>query len=168
MPKESVRWKDRPSATDFEAALSYLRLIYPAADSRKLVNALRRARTVEHTAKDLLRASGLPLLPRHEMHVAADLKRLRKAKTLSPVLLIQGDMSQAIPLVVADGYHRICAVCHYDEDAAISCRLISSEAFARQPRVRIAGSGGERPRAGAAPTRPAPRAPHAHRFAARR
>lgn len=168
MPKVSVRWKDHPSARDIDAALSYLRLIYPAADGRKLVSALRRARTVEHTAKDLLRASGLPLLPRHEMHVEADLKRLRKAKTLSPVLLIQGDMSQGIPLVVADGYHRICAVCHYDEDAAISCRLISSEAFARQPRMRNAGSGGDRPRVGPAPTRPAPRAPHALRFAARR
>jgi hypothetical protein len=27
------------------------------------------------------------------------------------------------PLVVADGYHRICASYHLDEDAEIPCRL---------------------------------------------
>jgi hypothetical protein len=144
MAKVSVRWKANPSARDLGAALRYLGLIYPAAVSRKLVSALRRARAVEHTAKDLLRASGLPLLPPDERHVAADLKRIRKDKILSPVLLIQGDMSQRIPLIVADGYHRICAVCHYDEDAAISCRLASCEVFARQPRVYNAGTRGGR------------------------
>jgi hypothetical protein len=168
MPKTTVRWQSNPGARDFDAALGYLGLIYPAADSRKLVRALRRAGSVQHTAKDLLRASGLPLLPRDEVHVAADLKRIRKDKALSPVLLIQGDMSQCIPLIVADGYHRICAVCHYDEDAAISCRLSFPEVFARSPRKRNAGSTDGRPRGRGAPTRPAPRARRAVRSAARR
>jgi hypothetical protein len=139
MPKESTLWKEKPSAKDFTAALSFLCLIYPTADAKKLVGALRRARTIEHAAKDLLRASGLPLLPHDEAHVADDLKRIRKGKPLSPVLLIQGDMSRCIPLIVADGYHRICAIWHYDEDAPISCRLISSQVFTRQPRSRIVG-----------------------------
>lgn len=72
-----------------------------------------------YTAKDPLRASALPLLPRDESHVEGDLKRISKGKPLSPVLLIQGDMSKAVPPIIADGYHRICAVCYYDEDAAI-------------------------------------------------
>lgn len=168
MPNTTVRWKLNPSAKDFDAALDYLALIYPAADGRKLVRALRTARSVQHTAKDLLRASGLPLLPRDEVHVEADLKRIRKEKALSPVLLIQGDMSQCIPLIVADGYHRICAVCHYDEDAAISCRLSFPEVLAGSPRKRNAGSTDGRPRARGAPTRPASRARPAVRSAARR
>jgi hypothetical protein len=134
MRKQSRLWKVQPAAKDFNAALSYLRLICPTADTRGLVSALRRARTVEHIAKDLLRASALPLLQSDEAHVAEDLKRIRKHKALSPVLLIQGDVSRGIPLIVADGYHRICAVCHYDEDAPISCRLISARAFARRAR----------------------------------
>ncbi len=85
-----------------------------------------KAKTVEHAAKDLLRASNLPLLPREEAHVEADLTRIRKGKDLAPVLLVRGDMGQGVPLVVADGYHRICAICYYDENAPIPCRLVSA------------------------------------------
>jgi hypothetical protein len=124
MPKDAVSWNKQPVARDFAAALSYLSLICPTARVNTLVRALRNASTVNHVAKDLLRASSLPLLPADEPHVAADLKRIRKGKALSPVLLVRGDMSQGVPLIVADGYHRICAVCYYDEDAPISCRLV--------------------------------------------
>jgi hypothetical protein len=86
---------------------------------------LRRARTVAAVAKDLLRASNLSLLPRDDAHVQEDLKRIHKHKALSPVLLIRGDLSAGASLVVADGYHRICAICYYDEDAAISCRMVA-------------------------------------------
>jgi hypothetical protein len=121
----SALWKKKPVAKDFEAARSFLTLLYPSARARELVHRLRRAKAVGHAAKDLLRASGLPLLPRDEPHVEADLKRIRKGKPLSPVLLVQGDMSRGIALTVADGYHRICAICYYDEDAAISCRMVA-------------------------------------------
>jgi hypothetical protein len=123
MSKHSRLWKTRPAAKDFEAAQHYLWLLYPAAQTKRLLHGLRSAKNVEHTAKDLLRASGLPLLPRDESHVEEDLRRLGKGKPLSPVLLVRGDMSKATPLVIADGYHRICAVCHYDEDMPIACRL---------------------------------------------
>jgi hypothetical protein len=124
MPKHPKLWKKKPDVKDFEAAQQYLSLIYPAPLAKRVVHALRSAKTVEHIAKDLLRASALPLLPRDESHVADDLKRIDKGKPLSPVLLIQGDMSNAVPLIIADGYHRVCAVCYYDEDAPIACRLI--------------------------------------------
>jgi hypothetical protein len=126
MSKEAVSWKKQPVEKDFAAASSFLSLICPAPRAHSLVRALRHAPTVHHVAKDLLRASGLPLLPLDEPHVAEDLKRIRKGKPLSPVLLVRGDMSQTVPLIVADGYHRICAVCYYDEDAPISCLLVQS------------------------------------------
>jgi hypothetical protein len=124
MAKDAVRWSSKPVPKDFEAALSFLSLVYPSARAAKLVRALRRATRVTHAAKDLLRASGLPLLAPEEAHVAADLKRIRKSKPLSPVLLVQGDLSRGRALLVADGYHRICAVCYYDEDAPIACLLV--------------------------------------------
>jgi hypothetical protein len=122
--RQAKLWKDAPVAGDFLAARNFLLLIAPTARAKRWVAALRRAKTVEHTAKDLLRASRLPLLPRDEAHVKADLKRIHKGKALSPVLLIQGDLTHNVALVVADGYHRICAVCYYDEDAPIACRRI--------------------------------------------
>ena len=124
MSKNTLIWRTRAADKDFKAALSFLCLVYPAAHATGLVHALRRAPGVKHAAKDLLRGSSLPLLPRDEERVAADLKRIHRGKPLSPVLLVQGDLTRNRPLLVADGYHRICAVCYFDEDAPICCLLV--------------------------------------------
>jgi hypothetical protein len=126
MSKQKLVWKKEPEAEDYEGALSFLLLIYPNLTARGLLRSFRKAKTVEHAAKDLLRAAGLPLLPREDPHVEEDLTRIHKGKNLPPVLLVRGDMTQALPLVVADGYHRICAIWYYDESAPIPCRLASA------------------------------------------
>lgn len=118
-------WKPKPEEHDFPAAQDYLELVFEPAICRKLVTALQRAATVEKKAKDVLRASGLPLLPRENAHVAADLKKLRKGKLLSPVLLVRGNAALGIPMTVADGYHRICAGWYSDENIPIACRIVS-------------------------------------------
>jgi hypothetical protein len=123
MAKVSKVWRAAPSTDDLSAAQSYLSLLCSPPASKSVVQALSRARTFRATAKDLLRASDLPLLPRHESHVKEDLKRIKKGKPLSPVLLVRGAPSEGTPLVIADGYHRVCAVCHFDEDASIACRI---------------------------------------------
>jgi hypothetical protein len=126
MSKQKLVWKKKPEAADYEGALNFLLLIYSDAKARGLLRAFRKAKTVEHAAKDLLRASNLPLLPREDPHVEDDLLRIRKGKDLPPVLLVRGDMTRGISLVVADGYHRICAIWYYDESAPIPCRLVSA------------------------------------------
>ena len=118
-------WKERPEAHDFPAALDYLTLVLEEKPARKLVTQLRKAPTVHKKAKDLLRASRLPVLPRDNLHVAADLKKIKKGKALSPVLLVRGDAAVDRPLVVADGYHRICASWYRDENIPIACRIVS-------------------------------------------
>ena len=75
-------------------------------------------------AKDLLRASRLPVLPPENVHVARDLKKVNQGKGLSPVLLVRGHLPSEVALTVADGYHRICASYHLDEDADIPCRIV--------------------------------------------
>jgi hypothetical protein len=37
---------------------------------------------------------------------------------------VRGDLHTNRPLVVADGYHRICASYHLDENADIPCRVV--------------------------------------------
>ena len=76
-------------------------------------------------AKDLLRASRLPLLPRDNLHVAGDLKKIRKGKALSPVLLVRGNAATGAAMTVADGYHRVCASWYKDENIPIACRIVS-------------------------------------------
>jgi hypothetical protein len=125
MSKVEIIWKRKSESEDYDAALKYLSLIFPIATGEKLVRALHKASLVEHAAKDLLRASSLPMLPRDEAHVDEDLKRIHKGKALVPVLLIHGGMDKGVPLIVADGYHRICAICYYEESAPIVCRIVN-------------------------------------------
>ena len=126
MPKKRQareHWKEEPEEHDFPAAGEYLRLLLPETASSAIVADLRRAATVRHKAKDLMRASGLPLLPVSDLEVAKDLKRVAGGELLSPVLLLRGRASAGLPLIVADGYHRICASYHLTEDADIPCRI---------------------------------------------
>lgn len=115
---------DEPEDHDFPAAHDYLSLIVAEEDAVRAVEQLRAAELVHRKAKDLLRASGLDLLTEKNVHVEADLAKVAKGKALSPVLLVRGDATRGIPLLVADGYHRICASYHLDENADIPCRLI--------------------------------------------
>jgi hypothetical protein len=118
-------WKKSPEKHDYPAAQDYLSLLLEEKAAHALVTSFKHATTVERKAKDLLRASELPLLPRDNPHVTADLRKIKKGKALSPVLLVRGDTARGLPLVVADGYHRICASWYRDENVAIACRIVS-------------------------------------------
>jgi hypothetical protein len=121
--KAKLEWAEKGEAEDFEAAIRFLSLLCQDAKAAALVKKLRKAKLVEHAAKDLLRAAQLPLLPRDDPHVDDDLKRIHKGKSLPPILLVRGDIANGLPLIVADGYHRICAACYFDESAPIPCRI---------------------------------------------
>jgi hypothetical protein len=122
--RRTEHWKQRPDDHDYLAAEEYLSLIAPLAEAKSLARGLRTVPIVKRKAKDLLRASTLPLLPPDNFHVAKDLKKVAQGKMLSPVLCLRGMVRMRVPLVVADGYHRICASYHLNEDANIPVRII--------------------------------------------
>jgi hypothetical protein len=126
MAKNKLLWKAKPEPSDYEAASAFLSLVFPTPRVKALVRALRAAPITQRSAKDLLRASGLPLLPQSEASVKNDLKKIAKGKPLAPILLVRGNLSLGVPLIVADGYHRICAVCHFDEFAPVSSQMVDS------------------------------------------
>ena len=120
-----VLWENAPDAHDYPAADSYLSLL--VGDSRlraSLIARLQAAPVAHYKAKDLLRASREPLLTIDNPHVAADLRKIRKGRALSPVLLVRGDLLRGFPLQIADGYHRVCASFWVNENTDIPCRLI--------------------------------------------
>jgi hypothetical protein len=123
MSKHPVRWSKQPVTGDYAAALSYLSLIFPSPQAKRLVSRIRSTQPTRRAAKDLLRASALPVLPREDVAVAKDLKKIQKGKALSPILLVQGDAYDNAALIVADGYHRICAAYHEDESAEVICLM---------------------------------------------
>ncbi len=122
-------WAACPAEHDYPAAASFLRLLGSAAQAEVLTALLSQAPTVQQHAKDILRAAALPLLPVDDPEVAKDLKRVARGIELSPILLIQGELSTAMPLQIADGYHRVCASYHLNEDTEIPCRLVALPAI---------------------------------------
>ncbi len=118
-----AHWQSDPEDHDFPAAMNYLSLIAGEDVASDDVAELRVKPTVVYKAKDLLRASRLSLLDQNNKHVASDLKKVDKGAQLSPVLLVRGEAVADMPLVVADGYHRICASYWIDENTEIPCRL---------------------------------------------
>ena len=118
-------WQKHPASEDYTAAREYLSLLFTETEVRAIVEKLRRAPTVQHQGKDMLRASQTHLLNRDDPHVAADLKKIKKGKKLSPVLVVRGDAKNAVTLTIADGQHRICASWHWDENAPVACCIAS-------------------------------------------
>ena len=114
-------WKEEPEAEDFPSTESYLTLLVELAETTKLAKALRKQKVLSHfAAKDILRSSGLPLLPADDSEVSSDLEKIKHGEKLSPVLLIEGD-----PLWVADGYHRVCVSYHLNEKTPVPCRIVA-------------------------------------------
>jgi hypothetical protein len=127
-----VIWENEPDAHDYPAATSYLSLLVADDELRmNLVGRLQAAPVAHYKAKDLLRASQLALLTPDNVHVAADLRKIRKSRPLSPVLLVRGDLLRGFPLEIADGYHRICASYYVNENTDIPCRMIDLPAALR-------------------------------------
>ena len=117
----AIEWRKKPEPSNYPAAESYLGLVYDDAKVRKLVQRLRRARIRRFKAKDIFRASGLSLLGVSNEHVEKDRKKIRGGKPLSPLLLVRDEAHGKV--VIADGYHRLCAVYSFDEDAEIPCQI---------------------------------------------
>jgi hypothetical protein len=115
----SVKWLEKPEAHDFPAAAYYLALLADSNTVDELTQRPRAGGIVHKKAKDILRAAQRTLLPVDNPHVAADLTKIKKGQPLSPILLVRGDLVAAVPLQIADGFHRVCASHHTDENTDI-------------------------------------------------
>ena len=117
-------WMHKPDRHDYPAAANYLSLIADAHIVDKMVRDLKKAPIVTFHAKDLIRASRLPLLAMDDFHVRQDIIKVVAGIKLSPVLLVRGGIELDLPLTIADGYHRVCASYHIADDTNIPARII--------------------------------------------
>jgi hypothetical protein len=113
-------WLNDPEPHDYPAAIDYLELLFSPDEAGIMVSNLQNAITIKKKAKDILRASRLSLLPKNDAEVKNAIKKVGKGKKLSPVLLVKHRHN----LIIADGYHRICAAYYLSEDLEINCRLV--------------------------------------------
>jgi hypothetical protein len=122
MKKTKINWLSVPQKHDYPAARAYLNLILQPRAAKKLVDKLKRAKVEEFAAKDIFRAANVPLLPTSDSDVKKDRALILHKKALSPLLLYRDPTLSK--LIIADGYHRLCAVYSFDGQAMIPCQIV--------------------------------------------
>lgn len=122
MSKTEIKWLAEPAEHDYPASESYLSLIYDAEMASGYAQQLKQAPVSNFKAKDIFRASGLSLLGVSNSHVEKNRNKIQAGHPLSPLLLVRDKSNGKV--VVADGYHRLCSVYSFDEDALIPCKII--------------------------------------------
>lgn len=119
---KSIKWLSKPHESNYPAAFSYLSLLFKEKKAGDLVWGLAQVKVKKFKAKDIFRASRLSLLGVSNSHVEENNKKIEKGKKLSPILLVRSKKHGRV--IIADGYHRLCAVYHFDEDARIPCKIV--------------------------------------------
>jgi disulfide oxidoreductase YuzD len=117
-----ISWFEQPQEHNYPAAESYLNLLFEDKVAADLVRRLKKAGVSKFKAKDIFRASGLSLLGVSNHHVERDRAKILQREKLSPLLLVRD--TERSKLVIADGYHRLCSVYQFDEDAWIPCKIV--------------------------------------------
>lgn len=120
--KIEIQWLTEPEEHDYPAAKSYLNLLFDGGTCDGLVAKLKAAPIASFKAKDIFRASELSLLGISNSHVEKDRLKITSGKQLSPLLLVR-DVARG-KTIVADGYHRLCAVYGFNEDELIPCKIV--------------------------------------------
>ena len=120
--KVAPQWLTQPEEHDYPAAVSYLELFWELKKVLSVVAALKAAPMCSFKAKDIFRASQLSLLGVSNSHVEKNREKMAIGKALSPLLLVRDGANAKV--IVADGYHRLCAVYGIDEDALIPCKIV--------------------------------------------
>ncbi len=119
---EAIKWLKEPEDHDYPAAKSYLSLHYDEASAKAMVKKLKEAPISQFKAKDIFRASGLSLLGVSNSHVEIDKAKIESGQELSPLLLVRDSTHGRV--IIADGYHRLCAIYLFFEDCVIPCKII--------------------------------------------
>ena len=119
---KAIKWLSDVEEHDYPAAESYLRILYNEDRVADMIARFRNAAIMQFKAKDIFRASQLSLLGVSNTHVEKDRKKIQREISLSPLLLLRDEQNGRV--VIADGYHRLCAIYEFNEDALIPCKII--------------------------------------------
>ena len=119
---KEIEWFDDLEEHNYPAAASYLTILYSDEKVTEMMAQFRNAVIVQFKAKDIFRASQLSLLGVSNSHVEKNREKIMKGKRFSPLLLSRDQQHGKV--IIADGYHRLCAIYEFNEDALIQCKII--------------------------------------------
>jgi disulfide oxidoreductase YuzD len=117
-----IKWLPDVEEQDYLAAESYLTILYSENKVTKMIAKFRNAAVVQFKTVDIFRACELPLKSASNAQVKEQKKKISKGESLSPILLLRDELNGKV--VIADGYHRMCAVYEVNEEAVIPCKII--------------------------------------------
>ncbi|HYM20660.1 MAG TPA: hypothetical protein VEW28_06615 [Candidatus Kapabacteria bacterium] len=114
----TVKWQDEIIDDHIQAACEYLSLQFKQdkVDEARHKFKDHRKDLERHKAKDVIRASGLAVLPPTDSEVADHLAKIKAGKPLHPIALV----TDKEKLYVADGFHRVCACYHIADDTDVA------------------------------------------------
>ena len=118
---KSIKWLKEPQKKDYPAAGRYLKLTLGPKLARRLIARLHRAKVKKMAARDLLRASRTPMSEVRAFDWKSQNKDIKKGKRLSPILLVCAARNGE--LLIADGFHRLCAAFAHDQDAIVRFKI---------------------------------------------
>jgi hypothetical protein len=116
-----VQWLDDAIEDDYKAAAHYLSLLDSPKNVDKAVAEMRAAPATEFKATDLLRAAQLAVPKSDDRPTRQQIKKIKNGEPVSPVLLMR--VSALKKVVIADGFHRVCAAYRLDPDVVLKCKL---------------------------------------------
>jgi len=119
---KTINWLKKPEKHDYIAAISYLSLLFTEAQAKQFGDQLKRTSITHFKAKDIFRASSLSLLGISDKQIKNYLKKIKDGDFISPILLVRVVDNNKV--IVADGYHRLCAVYRFNEDGLIPCKIV--------------------------------------------
>jgi hypothetical protein len=127
VPKQQsrgVQWLEDANKEDYEAAAHYLSLLDDPKNVDKVVAAMKAASITEFKATDLLRAAQLAVPKADDRPTREQIKRIKHGEPVSPVLLVRVTALKRV--IIADGFHRVCAAYRIDPDVILHCKLVGA------------------------------------------
>lgn len=119
-----VQWLDDANEGDYTAAAHYLSLLDLPKNVDKAVAEMRAASIAEFKATDLLRAAQLAVPKSDDRPTREQIKKIKNGDAISPVLLMRAGALKKV--IIADGFHRVCAAFRIDPDVVLHCKLVGS------------------------------------------
>lgn len=117
----TLKWSKSPKRKDYVTAEAYLRFQFGRKGASALTTRLKRAAVQKCAARDILRASHTPMAEVKAFDWDKQNKDIKRGRRFSPILLVCGEHGD--PLVIADGFHRLCAAFAFDQDIKVRFKL---------------------------------------------
>lgn len=121
MEQTKINWLSSPVDSDYVSAERYLSLLFKPRKCNKLLRKLRAAPMSEYPAKDILRASRTAISEVAAFDWSRQQQQIRDGEALGPILIVR--QNNGADLIVADGFHRMCALFAEDELIKVPCKI---------------------------------------------